>query len=111
MKLTKEREAFSVEDTLKLALKLLEEIHVGNMTPMAEINWNKAITAIKEALNTSLAQPVVSVEQKPVAIYQLQKSDGSWIDQDQGSYRYNSQHGHTVRIVYTSPPQGFKENE
>ena len=38
------------DEALKLALEALEEIHVGNMTPMAEINWNKAITAIKEAL-------------------------------------------------------------
>jgi len=41
------------DDAIKLALEALEEIHVGNMTPMAEINWNRAITAIREAL----AQP------------------------------------------------------
>ena len=44
-------------------------------------------------------------EQEPVAIYQYQMGNGSWIDQDKGSYRYNKQHGHTVRIVYTTPPQ------
>ena len=38
------------DEALKLALEALEGIHVGNMTPMAEINWNKAILAIKEAL-------------------------------------------------------------
>ena len=32
------------------ALEALEEIHFGNMTPMAEKNWNKAITALQEAL-------------------------------------------------------------
>ena len=41
------------QEALRLALDALEEIHPGNMTPMAEGNWNKAITAIKEAL----AQP------------------------------------------------------
>ena len=51
------------------------------------------------------AQGAQPQQQEPVAIYQLQKSDGSWIDQDQGSYRYNKQHGHTVRIVYTTQPQ------
>lgn len=48
------------DEALKMALEALEEIHVGNMTPMAEANWNKAIAAIKEAL----AQP----EQEPVAV-------------------------------------------
>ena len=79
---------------LKLALEALEYANTGNRRP--EI-IGPAITAIKEAL----AQP----EQEPVAIYQFQKSDGSWIDQDKGSYRYNSQHGHAVRIVYTTPPK------
>jgi hypothetical protein len=36
--------------TLKLALEALEGIHPGNMTPMAEEYWNKAINAIKQAL-------------------------------------------------------------
>ena len=37
-------------EEIKLAIDYLEEIHVGNMTPMAEINWNKAIQACKKAL-------------------------------------------------------------
>jgi hypothetical protein len=37
-------------EALRLALEALEEIHRGNMTPMAEESWNKAITAIKPAL-------------------------------------------------------------
>jgi hypothetical protein len=40
-------------------LGYLEEIHPGNMTPMAEINWSKAI----ETLRTRLAHP----EPEPVA--------------------------------------------
>ena len=49
--MTKDKATASPKDAaLKLALEALEEIHVGNMTPMAEINWNKAIAAIKEAL-------------------------------------------------------------
>jgi hypothetical protein len=44
--------------SMQMALEALEEIHRGNMTPMAEESWNKAITALREAL----AQP-----QEPVA--------------------------------------------
>jgi len=35
---------------MQQALEALEEIHPGNMTPMAEESWNKAITALREAL-------------------------------------------------------------
>ena len=49
------------DEALKLALEALEGIHPGNMTPMAEEYWNKAITGIKQAL---AAQPAV---QEPVA--------------------------------------------
>ncbi len=34
------------------ALAALEEIHPGNMTPMAEKNWNKAIAALREVLGS-----------------------------------------------------------
>ena len=35
---------------MKQALEALEEIHVGNMTPMSETNWNKAITSLRQAI-------------------------------------------------------------
>ena len=38
------------KEAMKLALEALEGIHPGNMTPMAEEYWNKAITALQEAL-------------------------------------------------------------
>jgi hypothetical protein len=85
------------DKALKQALEALEGIHPGNMTPMAEEYWNKAITAIKQARSA----PV----QEPVAIYQYQLASGSWIDQTKNSYDYNVRHGQaTVRIVYTTPP-------
>ncbi len=56
--------------------------------------WRKAITAIKQALAAPVQEP----------IYQMQMMDGKWIDQAEQSYEYNKAHGHTVRIVYTSPP-------
>ena len=37
-------------EAMKQALEALEEIHVGNMTPMAETNWNKAITSLRQAI-------------------------------------------------------------
>jgi hypothetical protein len=38
------------KEAMKLALEALQGIHVGNMTPMAEEYWNKAIKALEEAL-------------------------------------------------------------
>jgi len=43
---------------MQMALEALEQIHPGNLTPMAEEAWNKAITALRQALET---------EQEPVA--------------------------------------------
>jgi len=38
------------KEAIKLALEVLRGIHVGNMTPMAEEYWNKAIKVLEEAL-------------------------------------------------------------
>lgn len=46
------------DKALKLALEALEGIHPGNMTPMAEEYWNKAINAIKQALAAPESEPV-----------------------------------------------------
>jgi hypothetical protein len=43
-------------------------------------------------------------------IYQMQMMDGKWIDQAKQSYEYNKAHGHTVRIVYTTPPAAQPRN-
>ena len=40
-------------EIMQMALEALKEIHPGNMTPMAEEAWNKAITT----LSTRLAEP------------------------------------------------------
>ncbi|NBW22548.1 MAG: hypothetical protein EBR82_82840 [Caulobacteraceae bacterium] len=37
-------------EAMKQALKALEKIHAGNMTPMAEEAWNKAITSLRQAI-------------------------------------------------------------
>ena len=41
----------TLREAAQRALEALEEIHPGNMTPMAEQAWNKAITALRERLN------------------------------------------------------------
>ena len=37
-------------EAMRLALEALEGIHPGNMTPMAEEYWNKAITALRQSI-------------------------------------------------------------
>ena len=46
------------DTALDLALEALEGIHPGNMTPMAEEYWNKAIKAIKQARSAHGQEPV-----------------------------------------------------
>jgi hypothetical protein len=43
-------------EAMKQALEALEEIHHGNMTPMAETNWNKAITSLRQAIEQAEKQ-------------------------------------------------------
>ena len=50
-----------LRDAAQQALEALVQIHPGNMTPMAEQAWNKAISALRAAL---AEQPA---EQEPVA--------------------------------------------
>jgi hypothetical protein len=73
-------------------LGYLEEIHPGNMTPMAEINWNKAI----ETLRARLSAP----EPEPVAVWELQEDGWDTIaDQDwMESLPIGTK-------LYTAPPQ------
>ena len=49
-------------EVLKQALEALEEIHAGNMTPMAEEAWNKAITSLRQTIAELESQePVATV--------------------------------------------------
>ena len=43
---------------LQTVLGALEGIHPGNMTPMAEEYWNKAMTVAKQALEQPVQEPV-----------------------------------------------------
>jgi hypothetical protein len=47
-------------EAMKQALEALEEIHHGNMTPMAETNWNKAITSLHQAIEQAGKQESVA---------------------------------------------------
>lgn len=61
----------TLREAAQMALEALEGIHVGNMTPMAEENWNKALTALRQAL----AQP--EPEPRPVAwMWEYRRLDG-----------------------------------
>jgi hypothetical protein len=60
----------------------------------------KAFEALVRADEREQARSVPAQE----PIYQMQMMDGKWIDQAKKSYEYNKAHGHTVRIVYTTPP-------
>ena len=42
-------------------------------------------------------------------IYQLRCRDGTWIDQNEQSYKYNLEHGHTVRKLYEHPAPSAQE--
>jgi hypothetical protein len=53
----------NLREAAQQALEALEGIHPGNMTPMAEEYWNKAITALR----TALAEP----ERKPLTDEQI----------------------------------------
>lgn len=54
-------------------------------------------------------EPVSINEGGSEPIYQLQRADGSWIDQTEQSYRYNLQSAsNKVRIVYAAPQPSAK---
>ncbi len=61
-------------EAMKQALEALEGIHPGNMTPMAEKYWNKAITTLRTAIEQAEKQDTVlpgggHFPAVPVAVY------------------------------------------
>jgi len=114
-------------EALKLALEALDEIHLGNMTPMAEGNWNKAITAIRAALAepdrpcqtcVSLARAVMmdqagydtaQPQHEPVAwMYDTTLPDGEvftdWVSIENPSAVTLPDEGvHNIRPLYAAP--------
>ena len=53
----------NLKEAAHQALELLEEIHPGNMTPLAEGAWNTAITALRAALAEDAMQRLTDVHQ------------------------------------------------
>ncbi len=51
---------------------------------------------------TSLCQ-ALEAEQQVSPVYQMQRADGSWVDQDKQAFDYNASHGWPTRILYTHP--------
>jgi hypothetical protein len=73
-------------EVLKTALEALEEIHVGNMTPMAETNWNKAITSLRQAIQEA-------EKQEPFGYFQYCFRLDAWVQNrqsDKGQRFYTS---------------------
>jgi len=54
----------TLEQAARQALEALDGIHPGNMTPMAEGNWQKAITALRSALSEEALQRLTDVQQE-----------------------------------------------
>ena len=78
-------------DVMKLALEALDGIHPGNMTPMAEEYWNKAITALKTALAEQPAQ------QEPEWYHFVKHGEDCFVP-------YRGQAPENATPLYTSPP-------
>ncbi len=70
-------------EAMKLALEALEQIHPGNLTPMAEEAWNKAIAVLRQALDTEREWVGLTDEEIQDLSYLSQKIDASnaaWFD-------------------------------
>jgi hypothetical protein len=104
------RERPAMTHTKDEALKLAAEFD-KRFTSMNGVDVPERVSVPRDewrALHTAIKQPLAApTVQEP--IYQMQMMDGKWIDQAKQSYEYNKAHGHTVRIVYTTPPAGGKK--
>ena len=83
----------TLREAAQQALDALEPIRPGNMTPMAEQNWNKAI----EALRAALAQP----EPEPVAWFM----EGTFEDGTPSFTQVCETDPEFYVPLYTAPPQ------
>ena len=54
----------NLREAAQQALEILEEIHPGNMTPLAEGAWSTAITALRAALAEGAMQRLTDVQQE-----------------------------------------------
>jgi hypothetical protein len=64
----------NLREAAQQALELFEEIHPGNMTPMAEGAWNTAITALRAALAEDAMQRLTDVQQM------IERGTKAWAD-------------------------------
>lgn len=93
------------------AIESLQDIHPGNMTPMAEEAWNNAIAVLREALAQPDPEPVVwQFRMRPDWV--LDKDFWEpWTNctKEQAADYQRVPHLHDwkyeVRLLYTHPPQ------
>ena len=71
------------DEALKMALSTLEEIHPGNMTPMAEKAWITAIEALREAMSQKDEQGPVAIGEEwtpcmklPIVVHCREQKEG-----------------------------------
>lgn len=83
---------------MKQALDALEEIHPGNMTPMAEETWGKTITALRIAIEQA-------EKQEPVACI----IDGDLYYHHEIDWEDLAYQGNGVELLYTTPPAAQQE--
>lgn len=85
-------------EAMKQALEALEEIHPGNMTPMAETNWNAAITALRKAIEEAER----AEKQKPRCVVIVEVFGKDW-RLDYMSLPVGKHKLYTQEYVYNAP--------
>ena len=96
-------------EAMQLALEALEQIHPGNLTPMAEEAWNKAITALRQALETEKQEPVAwrstSPDGKLSNKFACKPTEGNWV-----TPLYTAPQKQWVGLTDEEIAQGLKES-
>ena len=91
------------------ALQVLCDEYGRQMTAMnhktpRRAKWTaalSAISALSQALESDHVEHDRHMVQQAEPVYQMQRADGSWVDQDKQASDYNASHGWPTRIVYT----------
>lgn len=89
----------SNEEMRKAALSSVRSAGVSNPSTFALVQFARDI---EQAVMAKLLE-----QNEP--IYQRRCRDGTWIDHNEQSYKYNLEYGHTVRKLYEHPAPSAPE--
>lgn len=78
---------------------LLIAIQNLNSNPYS-LTKSECIDLLKELRET---HNEATAQQQAEPVFQMQRADGSWVDQDKQAFAYNASHGWPTRILYTRP--------